>query len=92
MARMSREFTLVLLGTSLLAGTALFVSEEESVFRKAEEQTARQVTGSHHHRGGFMIIPILRRGFSGGPMASASSATVARGGFGSFGARVGATS
>jgi len=92
MARMSREFSLVLLGaTALTAG--YFLWPEDDLEAKAEKQAEAQVGGNGHanngtHRSGHMFLWIPMGGFySGGASAgrSPAMASVSRGGFGGFG-------
>jgi hypothetical protein len=83
MTRMSREFSLVLLGASAL--TAGYFLWPERDFEKRSEEQARERVGSRAH-----IYPLLwvhaARG-AGMGNKPAAVAGVSRGGFGSMGAR-----
>jgi hypothetical protein len=86
MTRMSREFSLVLLGTGLL--TAGYFAWPEPDFEKRAEEHAGKRVGSRGH-GHFLFIGH----FGGGPSSvsgagrSPAFASVSKGGFGSIGAR-----
>ena len=88
MTRMSREFSLVLLGSGILTAGYFVASENEDVFKKEEEQAQQQLTGknSHGYRpGGFIFIH--GGGFANGRATSPAMAGGAVGrGFGSIGA------
>ena len=94
MARMSREFSLVLLGAGVLTA-GYFLWPEEDLHAKAEREAEQQVAGNNangthrtHHGGMFIFMPM-----GGGRSWSSSTggrspamASVSRGGgFGSFG-------
>jgi len=91
MARMSREFTLVLLGSSLLTA-GYFLWPEEDPVRKAEAANADTAANNNDNRSGnrtvyrsrYMIIPIM---YSSGRTVSPAMprTTVSRGGFGRVG-------
>lgn len=89
MTRMSREFSLVLLGAGVLTAGYFMFREDNDLFAKEEEQSKQQVAGSH--RSGHMpLIFIYGGGYSGGRSSSpATAGGVARGGFGSMGAHAG---
>jgi len=87
MTRMSREFSLVLLGAGILtAGYFAAPSPEEELEKKADEQAARRVGHEHntyhrHHGGVFLFLH--SPGYAGGNSARpASHPSVTRGGFG----------
>ncbi len=87
MTRMSREFSLVLLGAGLL--TAGYFTWPEPDFEKRADEHAARRTGSR--TGGSHLIFIGH--FGGGPSSvsgsrSAAFASVSKGGFGSIGGRV----
>jgi hypothetical protein len=88
---MSKEFTLVLLGSGVLtAGYFAVPSAEEEMDKKAEEQAAERTGhGSrYHHRGvGFIPLFIHSHGYSGSSTGrpAAYSATSRSGGFGGVG-------
>jgi hypothetical protein len=93
MTRMSREFSLVLLGAGLLTA-GYFAWPEQDYEKKAEEQARKRVGGNgggRTHGGGFIFIGY----FGGGGSSSATGgrspamASVSKGGFGSIGGRVG---
>lgn len=95
MSRMSREFTLVLLGAGILsAGYFAAPSPDEELEKKAEEQAADRVhgqdeSGTRRTRVGFVPLllwvhsPAFSRGAPGG--RSPAMTTVSRGGFGGIG-------
>jgi hypothetical protein len=89
MARMSREFTLVLLGSSLLTA-GYFLWPEEDPVKKAEAANADPNNNNNNGRDGnnrtyrsrFVLIPIVYRTGTSPAMPRSS---VARGGFGRVG-------
>jgi len=93
MTRMSREFSLVLLGAGLLTA-GFFAWPEQDFEQRAEEQARKRVggngggNGQARTGGGFIFI-----GHVGGGSSSVSGrpamASVSKGGFGSIGGRVG---
>jgi hypothetical protein len=91
MTRMSREFSLVLLGAGLLTA-GYFVWPENNFDTEADKQAEKRVGGRPRSGGGFIFIGH----FGGGGGASSVSggrspamASVSKGGFGSIGGRVG---
>lgn len=98
MTRMSREFSLVLLGSGILtAGYFLAPSPEEELERKAEEQAAVRVghdqenARTTYYRGGHAVIFVHSYGYAGSSYGrSAASPTVSRSGFGGVGRSMGA--
>ncbi|MBA4189570.1 MAG: hypothetical protein C0467_16415 [Planctomycetaceae bacterium] len=87
MTRMSREFSLVLLGTGLLTA-GYFAWPEPDFEKRADEQAARR-TGSR--TGGSHLIFIGHYGGGSGTVSgsrSAAFASVSKGGLGSIGGRV----
>lgn len=87
MARMSREFSLVLLGAGVLTAGYFWFSEEEKLFAKEkEEEQKRQQVSSHrgHSHPGMFIF--MHTGSYAGRGSPASPSGVARGGFGGIGA------
>lgn len=90
MTRMSREFTLVLLGAGLLTA-GYFAWPEQDFERHADEQAAQRVGGNNNGRshGHIGFIYIGHYGSSGTPGRSPAMASVSRGGFGTVGGRVG---
>ena len=99
MTRMSREFSLVLLGAgALTAGYLLAPDTEEAMEKQADVAAAQQTghpndTGSSHRRhGGGVFIFVHSSGYAGyntPPGRSAASPGVTRSGFGSTGRGVG---
>jgi hypothetical protein len=91
MTRMSKEFTLVLLGSGILtAGYFTVPSAEEEMEKKAEEQAAHRTGHTHYHRHhgiGFIPLFIHSHGYAGSATGrpAAHSATTRSGGFGSVG-------
>jgi len=93
MTRMSREFSLVLLGSGILtAGYFTSPSPEEEMAKKQEEQGAERVGdkngGTHHRTGGGMFLFIHSPFYGGGTTAgrpAAYSPTTRAGGLGSAG-------
>src|SRR4051812_28232307 len=94
MTRMTREFSLVLLGSSLLAGSAFFVGDEDPE-HKANREVQQQLAGGHGqttHHSRTHFYPIFfhsSRSMLGSGRAPSSagrvSTSVSRGGFGSTG-------
>jgi hypothetical protein len=90
MARMSREFSLVLLGAGILTA-GYFLWPEENLEAKADQQAQQQVAGNNHqgrthvHGHGMMFLWLHSGGFAGSGGRPAAVANVSRGGFGSFG-------
>lgn len=99
MTRMSREFSLVLLGAGVLtAGYFAAPSTDDEVEKKADEKAAARVgdnghangTGRHYHGGGiFWVHSIGYAGAGTGVGRPAASPAVSRGGFGGTGRAVG---
>lgn len=90
MTRMSREFSLVLLGAGLLTA-GYFMWPEKDFEKRAEEQAQNRVGGGRRTHGHVMFIGY----FGGGGRSSVSGAgrspamaSVSKGGFGSIGGRV----
>ncbi|HYT95200.1 MAG TPA: hypothetical protein VEL76_41165 [Gemmataceae bacterium] len=89
MARMSGEFTLVLLGAGILtAGSFLWPGDD--VDAVANEHAGQQVasanaTGSSGHRSHIPMLIYLHSSRSGLMSGTSRSAPVTRGGFGSIG-------
>jgi hypothetical protein len=96
MTRMSREFSLVLLGAGILtAGYFAAPSHEEELEKKAEEQAARQIGHNDTSRVRGMGLPLLlflhSPGFAGTTSAkSPAMPHTNRGGFGGIGRSMGA--
>jgi len=88
MTRMSREFSLVLLGAGILtAGYFAAPSRDEELEKKADEQAAQRVGHDkdtyHRHHGGGMFLFLHTAGYAGGNSARPhSSPSTTRGGFG----------
>lgn len=82
MTRMTKEFSLVLLGTGLLTA-GYFLWPEDDMERHAQEKAKKQIAGNHrtHHGMHMIFIPTPRYG--AGNVATKS--VVSRGGFGSTG-------
>ena len=89
MTRMTREFSLVLLGAGVLTA-GYFMWPEQDFEKRAEEQARARVGGGRTHVG----VPILFIHTSGGAYASRGGArspamaAVSSRGFGSTGARM----
>ncbi|MSU80277.1 MAG: hypothetical protein EXS16_19570 [Gemmataceae bacterium] len=81
MTRMTKEFSLVLLGSGLLT-TGYFLWPEDNLDKKANEQAAQQAGGARYRHRGFIPIFITTPRFAGAPMTSSS---VSRSGFGTTG-------
>jgi hypothetical protein len=95
MTRMTREFTLVLLGAGLLT-TGYFAWPEQDFDKRAEEQARKRVGGNANGGGTTTrtstFVYIGYHGTGGSTMTGGRSpamASVSRGGFGSIGGRVG---
>lgn len=85
MTRMSREFSLVLLGAGVLTA-GYFLWPDEVLAKRAEQQGKQRVggTGTTH-----ALLWVHAGGGSASSGRAASLAGVSRGGFGSVGSRVG---
>jgi hypothetical protein len=94
MTRMTREFSLVLLGGGLLTA-GYFAWPEQDFEKRAEEQAQKRVGGGNGNgttRSGFAFVYIGHFGggtSTTGGMRSPAMASVSKGGFGSIGGRVG---
>ena len=91
MTRMSKEFSLVLLGAGMLTAGS-FVWPEDDFEGRANEAAAEQVgghaggSGRTHYRPGFIFIPLGMGGrVSSASPARSSTAAISRGGFGGVG-------
>lgn len=94
MARMTRELSLVLVGSGILTA-GYFMYPHDDLEAVQQEQVAQQVAGNRHttHRTGstFIWIPTgaFGRGYTGGSgtvgRSVAMGGNVSRGGFGSIG-------
>lgn len=93
MARMSREFSLVLVGSGILTA-GYFLWPEEELQAKQDERALQQVAGDNqnnnrrsHYHPGFIFIHTGFAGGYGGNSArpAAMGGSVSRGGFGSIG-------
>jgi hypothetical protein len=85
MARMSREFSLVLVGAGVLTAGYFYFSEDEKLFAKEEEHARQQVSS---RRGGPYYGPLIfyHASYSNGRINAPSTASnVTRGGFGGIG-------
>lgn len=88
MTRMSREFSLVLLGAGVLTAGYFLFRDDNDLFGNEEDKSKQQVDGNHRRSGGMIFI--YGHGYSGGKSTSpATAGGVARGGFGSMGAHAG---
>ena len=90
MTRMSKEFSLVLLGAGLLtAGYFMVPPAEEEMEAKAEEQAAHRTGHTNYHRyhTGGVFLWVHSPGYAGTTTGrpAAYSATARAGGFGTFG-------
>jgi hypothetical protein len=90
MTRMSKEFSLVLLGTGILtAGYFLAPTAEEEMEVKADEQAAQRTghTNYRHGYGGAYFLWVHSSGYAGNTSGrpAAYSSTSRAGGFGSIG-------
>jgi hypothetical protein len=93
MTRMTREFSLVLLGAGLLTA-GYFAWPEQDFEQRAEEQAQNRVGGNGNGRartggGGFIYIGHFGGTSSVSGARSPAMASVSKGGFGSIGGRVG---
>jgi hypothetical protein len=84
MARMSREFSLVLLGAGILTA-GYFLWPEEDVEAKANQQAQQQIVGNNGHRSGYPHLLIWHSVTPGARMGSPSIAGISREGFGGIG-------
>lgn len=93
MSRMSREFSLVLLGAGILtAGYFLAPSPDEELEKKADDQAAQRVHannagGQRTYHGGHVLLWVHSPGYVGGAAGGRAPAmtAVSRGGFGGIG-------
>jgi hypothetical protein len=88
MSRMSREFSLVLLGGGILTAGYFYFRDDSDLLAKGEEQAKNHVSGSHGHMHGPLVF-LHGGGYSSGRASSALGGGVTRGGFGGFGVRAG---
>ena len=88
MTRMSREFSLVLLGAGMLTA-GYFMWPEQDFEKRAEEQATNRVGGRRGTAGHVLFIGHFGGTSSVSGGRSPAMASVSRGGFGSIGARVG---
>ena len=88
MSRMSREFSLVLVGAGIL--TAGYFAWPEQDFEKKTEEQARQRVGGRSHGGGMFLMFVHSGGGSYSKTGGARAATMGSTsrGFGSVGGRV----
>ena len=82
MTRMTKEFSLVLLGSGLLTA-GYFLWPEEDFEKKAQAQTAQQAGGTRVRHHGFIPIFITTPRYASAP--TTPSSTISRGGFGGTG-------
>ena len=91
MSRMSREFSLVLVGAGILTA-GYFMLPEENFDKRAEEQARARVGGNGQRSGGGGMLLFVHTGggsySSTGGARGATMGSVSRGGFGSVGGRV----
>jgi uncharacterized protein YgiB involved in biofilm formation len=80
MTRMTKEFSLVLLGSGLLTA-GYFFWPDDGVEKKAEEKAARHASGTRY-RHGFIPIFITTPRYASAPT---TTSTISRGGFGASG-------
>ena len=94
MTRMSREFSLVLLGAGILtAGYFAAPSREEELEKKAEEQAAKQVgeKETRYRRTGVpLILFVHSSSYAGATNRSPAMPNTNRGGLGGTGRSMGA--
>lgn len=89
MTRMTREFSLLLLGSGMLSG-GYFMLPEEDFEQRAEEQAQKRVGGPVRTGGAHLFyVGHFGSGGVGGAARSPAMAGVARGGLGAIGGRVG---
>lgn len=87
MTRMSKEFSLVLLGAGLLSA-GYFLWPEDGLAAQADEQGAKQVAGhraSHYHGMHFYPLFLSSGRANSGVGRTTAGAGISRGGFGSVG-------
>ena len=85
MARMGREFSLVLLGSSILTTGYFLLQEGEDVAAKEEEQVRQQAASTNGHRYGGMLFFYHAGAYSNARTSPAYSGSVASRGFGGIG-------
>jgi hypothetical protein len=91
MTRMTREFSLLLLGSGMLT-SGYFLWPEQDFEKRSEEQAQQRVGGQSSTYGRSHIIYVGHFGGSGsvtGAGRSPAMGSVSRGGLGSIGGRVG---
>ena len=81
MTRMTKEFSLVLLGSGLLTA-GYFLWPGDNLEHKANEEAAQQAGGTRYRGRGYVPIFIMTPRFGSAPMASSA---ISRSGFGSTG-------
>ena len=81
MTRMTKEFSLVLLGSGLLTA-GYFLAPEEDLEFHGQEAARNQVGGSRH---GTFFHPIFIHTGRFGSTGSTATASISRGGFGNTG-------
>lgn len=90
MTRMSREFSLVLLGAGLLTA-GYYAWPEQDLGAKADEQAAQRTGGTRRSGGGFIFIGHFggaSYSTTGGGVRHSAMSSVSSRGFGSTGVRV----
>jgi hypothetical protein len=88
MTRMTREFTLLLLGSGMLT-TSYFLWPEQDFEKRSEDQAERRVGGRSTSGGGHLVYIGHYGGTGSVAGRSPAMAGVSRGGLGSIGGRVG---
>ncbi|QEL20994.1 hypothetical protein [Limnoglobus roseus] len=95
MTRMTRDFSLVLLGAGILSA-GYFLAPSPDLEAKADEQAAERVgggerdsSGRYHYRPGYAMIWVHSGGYSGGAGRAPAVGGVSRGGFGGIGRSAG---
>ena len=93
MTRMSREFSLVLLGSGLLTAGYFIWDNEEKIAADMDRQAQQRVGGNgaatRHHGGMLLFISHGSTSSVSSGTRPAAMASVSKGGFGSIGSRVG---
>ena len=83
MTRMTKEFSLVLLGSSLLTA-GYFLWPDDNLEHRAQQQAAQQAAGRTHHPRHLLFVPIFitTPRYASAPPTTGS---ISRGGFGATG-------
>ncbi len=85
MARMSREFSLVLLGSGILSAGYFLFQDNEELAAKEDEQVRQQVGSSNGRHSHVPLMFFYHGGYSSARSSPALGGSVASRGFGGIG-------